>query len=83
MEEEHNMRVRGFREVIDLISTSEKPVVAHNSINGLYLFVLMFLAFQPPQRAKISSFIISPIVLISCRICIYPFKVLSSTAFNN
>ncbi|KAK3031857.1 hypothetical protein RJ639_035994 [Escallonia herrerae] len=34
-EEEQNKRLRGFREVIDVISTSQKPVVAHNSLNGL------------------------------------------------
>ncbi|KAI8029310.1 Poly(A)-specific ribonuclease PARN-like [Camellia lanceoleosa] len=33
LEDEQNNRVRGFREVIDLISTSQKPVVAHNSLN--------------------------------------------------
>ena len=48
MEEEHNMQVRGFREVVDLISTSQKPVVAHNAINGLCLYVVMFLSFQLP-----------------------------------
>lgn len=37
MEEEQNRSIRGFREVIDLISTSQKPVVAHNSLNGLSL----------------------------------------------
>lgn len=36
-EEGQNKRVRGFREVIDLISTSQKPVVAHNSLNGPFL----------------------------------------------
>lgn len=34
VEEEQNKRVRGFREVIDLISASQKPVVSHNSLNG-------------------------------------------------
>lgn len=33
-EKEHNKRIRGFREVIDLISASQKPVVVHNSLNG-------------------------------------------------
>lgn len=36
MEEEHIRRVRGFREMIDLVSASQKPVVAHNSLNGLF-----------------------------------------------
>lgn len=34
IEEEQTKRVRGFREVIDLISASQKPVVSHNSLNG-------------------------------------------------
>ncbi|KAI7983621.1 Poly(A)-specific ribonuclease PARN-like [Camellia lanceoleosa] len=33
LEDEQNNRVCGFREVIDLISTSQKPVVAHNSLS--------------------------------------------------
>ncbi|KAJ8561476.1 hypothetical protein K7X08_033953 [Anisodus acutangulus] len=33
-EEEHNKRLRGFREVIDLIFASQKPIVAHNSLNA-------------------------------------------------
>lgn len=37
MEEVRNKCVRGFREVIDLISASQKPVVAHNSLSGLSL----------------------------------------------
>lgn len=41
MEEEHSKRARGFREVIELLSTSQKPIVAHNSLNGPFLFVLI------------------------------------------
>ncbi|KAF4383178.1 hypothetical protein F8388_009209 [Cannabis sativa] len=37
LEEEENKKVRGFREVIDLISASQKPVVSYNSLNGVYL----------------------------------------------
>ncbi|KAL3497936.1 hypothetical protein ACH5RR_040668 [Cinchona calisaya] len=47
MEVEHNKRVRGFREVIDLISTSQKPVVAHNSIDELAFVHSKFLAPLP------------------------------------
>lgn len=36
-EEDENKHVRGFREVIDLISASQKPVVAQNSLNGPFL----------------------------------------------
>lgn len=37
LEVEQRRLVRGFREVIDLISTSQRPVVVHNSLNGLSL----------------------------------------------
>lgn len=37
LEVERRRLVRGFREVIDLISTSQRPVVVHNSLNGLSL----------------------------------------------
>ncbi|CAI0559696.1 unnamed protein product [Linum tenue] len=33
-EDEANKNIRGFREVIDLISASQKPIVSHNSLNG-------------------------------------------------
>lgn len=36
-EEEENKKIRGFREVIDLISASQKPVISHNSLNGVSL----------------------------------------------
>ncbi|CAK9171250.1 unnamed protein product [Ilex paraguariensis] len=48
MEDEQNKRVRGFREVIDLISTSEKPVVAHNALNDFTSIHSKFLAPLPP-----------------------------------
>ncbi|XP_027182611.1 poly(A)-specific ribonuclease PARN-like isoform X3 [Coffea eugenioides] len=47
MEEEHNMQVRGFREVVDLISTSQKPVVAHNAINEFAFIHSKFIAPLP------------------------------------
>ncbi|CAN0830292.1 Serine/threonine-protein kinase TOR [Linum grandiflorum] len=34
IDEEANKKIRGFREVIDLISASQKPIVSHNSLNG-------------------------------------------------
>ena len=37
LEEEQKKKVRGFREVIDLISASQKPVLSHNSLNGVFL----------------------------------------------
>lgn len=53
LEEEQNMKLRGFREVIDLISASQKPVVSHNSLNGVSLVnkllkELMILARSSP-----------------------------------
>lgn len=38
IEEQEKKRIRGFREVIDLISASEKPVVAHNALDGVPRF---------------------------------------------
>ncbi|XP_028119395.1 poly(A)-specific ribonuclease PARN-like isoform X1 [Camellia sinensis] len=42
-----NNRVRGFREVIDLISTSQKPVVAHNSLSDFTFIYSKFLSSLP------------------------------------
>ncbi|KAK3003306.1 hypothetical protein RJ639_018328 [Escallonia herrerae] len=47
-EEEQNKRLRGFREVIDVISTSQKPVVAHNSLNDFACIHTKFLSPLPP-----------------------------------
>lgn len=47
-EEDENKRVRGFREVIDLISASQKPVVAQNSLNDFTLIHSKFLGPLPP-----------------------------------
>nr|XP_029116591.1 poly(A)-specific ribonuclease PARN-like isoform X2 [Elaeis guineensis] len=34
LEEEQNLKVRGFREVIDLISSSHKPIIAYNCLHA-------------------------------------------------
>lgn len=34
MEDEHNLKFRGFREVIDLLSSSQKPIISYNFLNG-------------------------------------------------
>lgn len=47
MEKEHIKRVRGFREVIDLVSASQKPVVAHNSLNEFAFVHEKFLGQLP------------------------------------
>ncbi|GMY33775.1 poly(A)-specific ribonuclease PARN-like [Fagus crenata] len=49
LEEEQNKKVRGFREVIDLISASQKPVVSQNSLNDFTFIHSKFLAPLPPN----------------------------------
>lgn len=49
LEEEQNKRVCGFREVIDLISASQKPVVSHNSLNEFAFIHSKFLSPLPPN----------------------------------
>ncbi|KAH9626936.1 hypothetical protein KSS87_003887 [Heliosperma pusillum] len=48
-EEEQSKRVRGFREVIDLISASRKPVVVHNSLDDLTFIHSKFISPLPPS----------------------------------
>ncbi|XP_074316694.1 poly(A)-specific ribonuclease PARN-like [Silene latifolia] len=48
-EEEQSKRVRGFREVIDLISASQKPIVVHNSLDELTSIHSKFLSPLPPS----------------------------------
>ncbi|KVI11554.1 Ribonuclease CAF1 [Cynara cardunculus var. scolymus] len=55
MEEEQSKRVRGFREVIDLISTSRKPVVAHKSLNDFTFIHSKFLAPLPSTMDEFRS----------------------------
>ncbi|KAL0436680.1 UNVERIFIED_CONTAM: Poly(A)-specific ribonuclease PARN-like [Sesamum radiatum] len=47
MEQEQRVRILGFREVIDLISTSQRPVVVHNSLNDFAFIHSKFLAPLP------------------------------------
>ncbi|XP_019240510.1 PREDICTED: poly(A)-specific ribonuclease PARN-like isoform X2 [Nicotiana attenuata] len=54
-EKEHNKRIRGFREVIDLISASQKPVVAHNSLNDFTFVHSKFLAPLPSTLDEFKS----------------------------
>ncbi|KAM1483452.1 hypothetical protein ACFX15_034705 [Malus domestica] len=53
LEEEQNKRVRGFREVIDLISASQKPVVSHNSLND---FTVIHSQFLSPLPTNVDEF---------------------------
>ncbi|KAF8393935.1 hypothetical protein HHK36_020137 [Tetracentron sinense] len=47
LDEEQNKRVRGFREVIDAISASQKPVVSYNCLNDFTFIHSKFLAPLP------------------------------------
>nr|XP_025688168.1 poly(A)-specific ribonuclease PARN-like isoform X2 [Arachis hypogaea] len=49
VEEEETKKIRGFREVIDLISASQKPVISHNSLNDCTLIHSKFIAPLPPE----------------------------------
>ncbi|KAI3771400.1 hypothetical protein L6452_02564 [Arctium lappa] len=55
MEEEQSKHVRGFREVIDLISSSQKPVIAHKSLNDFTFIHSKFLAPLPPTIDEFRS----------------------------
>ncbi|OWM62740.1 hypothetical protein CDL15_Pgr020034 [Punica granatum] len=56
LEDEQSRRVRGFREVIDLISASQKPTVSHNSLNDFTFIYNMFVA---PLPSNVDEFICS------------------------
>lgn len=49
LQEEQTKKVRGFREVIDLISASERPLVSHNSLNDFTFIHSKFLTPLPPN----------------------------------
>lgn len=49
IEDDQNMQVRGFREVIDSISASRKLLVAHNSLNDFAFIYSKFLGQLPPS----------------------------------
>ncbi|CAI0426511.1 unnamed protein product [Linum tenue] len=51
-EDEANKNIRGFREVIDLISASQKPIVSHNSLNDLTFIHSKFLGPLPPSMKE-------------------------------
>lgn len=42
LEDEHNLKVRGFREVIDVISSSNKPIIGYNCLHGGCQMSIMF-----------------------------------------
>uniref|UniRef100_A0A6P6GG21 poly(A)-specific ribonuclease PARN-like n=1 Tax=Ziziphus jujuba TaxID=326968 RepID=A0A6P6GG21_ZIZJJ len=64
-EEEQNKKVRGFREVIDLISASQKPVVSHNFLNDFTFIHSKFIGPLPPNIDEFASSLrlVFPVVL--------------------
>lgn len=53
MQGEQDNRVRGFRGVIDLVATSQKPIVAHNSLSE---FAFIHSKFLSPLPSTIDEF---------------------------
>ncbi|XP_068666913.1 poly(A)-specific ribonuclease PARN-like [Aristolochia californica] len=51
-EEEQNKQIRGFREVIDAMSNSHKPIVACNCLNDFTFIHSKFVAPLPPSMAE-------------------------------
>lgn len=49
LEDEHNLKFRGFREVIDLLSSSHKPIISYNCLNDLTMIHSKFVAPLPPN----------------------------------
>ncbi|KAK7339034.1 hypothetical protein VNO77_19675 [Canavalia gladiata] len=54
-EVEENRKIRGFREVIDLISASQKPVISHNCLNDCTLIHSKFIEPLPPELDEFMS----------------------------
>ncbi|KAJ0988982.1 hypothetical protein J5N97_007338 [Dioscorea zingiberensis] len=51
-EEEADLKVRGFREVLDVISRSHKPIVAYNCLHDFTFIHSKFIAPLPPSMAE-------------------------------
>ncbi|KAJ1268618.1 hypothetical protein BS78_07G148900 [Paspalum vaginatum] len=49
LEDEQNFKFRGFREVIDLLSFSQKPIISYNCLNDLTMMHTKFIAPLPPN----------------------------------
>lgn len=56
LENEHNQKLRGFREVIDFISASQKPVVSNNIIHD---FAFIHSKFIAPLPSSLNEFVCS------------------------
>lgn len=62
LEDEQNLKLRGFRQVIDLISSSHKTIVSHNC---LHEFTFIHEKFVGPLPATLSEFMCSLRLLFS------------------
>ncbi|KAG8087551.1 hypothetical protein GUJ93_ZPchr0010g9012 [Zizania palustris] len=49
LEDEHNLKFRGFREVIDLLSSSQKPIISYNCLIDFTMIHSKFVAPLPPN----------------------------------
>ncbi|AQK52522.1 Poly(A)-specific ribonuclease PARN-like [Zea mays] len=49
LEDEQNFKFRGFREVIDLLSSSQKPIISYSCLNDLTMLHTKFIAPLPPN----------------------------------
>ncbi|XP_024317809.1 poly(A)-specific ribonuclease PARN-like isoform X2 [Brachypodium distachyon] len=49
LEDEHSVKFRGFREVIDLLSSSQKPIISYNCLNDLTMIHTKFIGPLPPN----------------------------------
>ncbi|XP_042415611.1 poly(A)-specific ribonuclease PARN-like isoform X1 [Zingiber officinale] len=56
LEDEHNLKVRGFREVIDVISSSNKPIIGYNCLHD---FTSIHSKFVAPLPLTFSEFMCS------------------------
>ncbi|XP_077227699.1 polynucleotidyl transferase, ribonuclease H-like superfamily protein [Tasmannia lanceolata] len=52
LEEEQSRQIRGFREVIDAMSTSHKPIVAYNCLSDFTFIHSKFLGPLPPSMSE-------------------------------
>ena len=76
------MKVRGFREVIDLISASQKPVVSHNSLNGVSLVNKFLIDFSHLNYLFSFMHFSSYRTFWSfCRLYFYSFKIHCSSTY--
>lgn len=55
LEEEENKKFRGFREVVDIISASQKPILSYNSLNDFAFIHSKFLAPLPTGMDEFAS----------------------------